>query len=75
MDVLMQKSYEMMTKADMKTFIKGTFEEIMIEINKSIELTIETKIKERTTSLKKDVDHLNKEIESLLNENNKLKQT
>ena len=73
MDGLMQKSDEMMTKADMKTFIKGTVEEIMIEINKSIEMTIETKIKEKTTSLKKDVEQLNKEIESLCNENNQLK--
>ena len=40
MDGLMQKSDEMMTKADMKAFIKGTVEEIMIEINKSIEITI-----------------------------------
>ena len=73
MDGLMQKSNEMMTKADMKTFIKGTVEEIMIEINKSIEMTIETKIKEKTTSLKKDVEQLNKEIESLRIENNQLK--
>ena len=73
MDGLMQKSDEMMTKADMKTFIKGTVEEIMIEINKSIEMTLETKIKEKTTSLKKDVEQLNKEIESLRNENNQLK--
>ena len=73
MDGLMQKSSEMMTKADMKAFIRGTVEEIMIEINKSIELTIETKIKEKTKSLKKDVDQLTKDVESLRNENNKLK--
>ena len=44
---LMKKSDDMMTKADMKTFIKSTVEEIMTEIYKTIEVTIDIKVKEK----------------------------
>ena len=40
---LINKSQDMMTKNDMKAFIKRTVEEIMNEINKNIELTIDLK--------------------------------
>ena len=36
---LMKKTDEMMTKADVKAFIKSTVEEIMTEINKNTEVT------------------------------------
>ena len=70
---LMTKSDEMMTKADMKAFIRTTVDEIMTEINKNMETTIEIKIKEKTDSMKKDIKQLNKDIELLRNENSKLK--
>ena len=70
---LIQKSDNMMSKEDMKVFIKGTVEEIMIEIYKTIEMTLESKVKEKTKTLKKDIGQLNKDIETLRNENEKLK--
>ena len=70
---LMKKSDDMMTKADMKTFIKSTVEEIMTEIYKTVEVTIDIKVKEKTETMKKQIEQLNKEIESVRNENNKLK--
>ena len=70
---LMTKSDEMMTKEDMKAFIRTTVDEIMTEINKNMETTIEIKIKEKTDSMKKDIKQLNKDIELLRNENSKLK--
>ena len=70
---LMKKSDDMMTKADMKTFIKSTVEEIMTEIYKTIEVTIDIKVKEKTETMKKQIEQLNKDIESVRNENNKLK--
>ena len=70
---LMKKTDEMMTKADMKAFIKSTVEEIMTEINKNIEMTIDIKVKEKTDAMKNDIKDLNKELETLRNENNKLK--
>ena len=70
---LMTKSDEMMTKADMKAFIRTTVDVIMTEINKNMETTIEIKIKEKTDSMKKDIKQLNKDIELLRNENSKLK--
>ena len=70
---LIQKSDTMMSKEDMKAFIKGTVEEIMIEIYKTIEMTLESKVKEKTKTLKKDIDQLTKDIESLRKENDKLK--
>ena len=51
---LRDKSQDMMTKADMKSFITATVEDIMAEINKNIELTIDIKVKERTKNLEKD---------------------
>lgn len=64
---LMSKSEDMMTKNDMKVFIKTTVEEIMTEINRNIELTIELKLEEKTRQMKS-------EMESLKEENDKLKQ-
>ena len=51
---LRDKSQDMMTKADMKSFITATVEDIMAEINKNIELTIDIKVKERTKKLEKN---------------------
>ena len=73
MSDLMKKSDDMMTKNDMKTFIKSTVEEIMTEIYKSIEVTLEIKVKEKTDKMTKELEQLNKDIESLRSENNKLK--
>ena len=64
---LMNKSQDMMTKNDMKAFIKSTLDEIMNEINKNIELTIDLKLEEKTKQKKR-------EMEALREENNKLKQ-
>lgn len=55
-----------MKKEDMVALIKSTVEEIMKEINKNIEVTIEIKLEEKTRNL-------NKEIETLKNENAALK--
>lgn len=70
---LMKKSDEMMTKEDMKAFIKSTVEEIMTEINKNMEVTIDIKVKEKTDAMNNDIKQLNKELESIRSENNKLK--
>lgn len=64
---LMNKSETMMTKQDMKTFIATTVEEIMVEINKNIEVTIELKVNEKTKKLSDDV-------KLLQDENNDLKE-
>ena len=73
MNNLMKKSDDMMTKADMKALIKTTIDEIMTEINKNIEVTIDIKINEKTDTMKKEIEQLNKDIESLRSENNKMK--
>ena len=73
MNDLTKRSEDMMTKADMKTFIKTTIDEIMTEINKNMEVTIDIKIKEKTDSMKKEIEQLNKDIESIRSENIKLK--
>ena len=70
---LKKKTEEMMTKTDMKDFIKSTVEEIMIEINKNIEVTMEIKITEKTDSMKKEIEQLKRDAESLRKENSKLK--
>ena len=66
---LMQKSDTMMSKEDMKAFIKGTVKEIMIQIYKTIIITLESKVKEKTKYLTKEIEQLSKDIESLRNEN------
>ena len=63
---------KIMTNDDMKQFIKSTVEEIINEINKGIELQIETKIKEHSKSLNKTIKDLKKENGLLQTENNKL---
>ena len=45
---LVDKNDDIMTKSDMKTFIKATVEGIMCEINKNIEVTIDIKVQEKT---------------------------
>ena len=52
---LMNKSQDMMTKNDMKAFIKSTLEEIMNEINKNIELTIDLKLEEKNKTEEKGI--------------------
>ena len=73
MNDLTKRSDDMMTKADMKTFIKTTIDEIMTEINKNMGVTIDIKIKEKTDTMKKEIEQLNKDIESIRSENIKLK--
>ena len=63
---------KIMTKDDMKAFIKSTVEEVMNEINKGIDLQIEAKIKEHSKSLNKNIEDLRKENELLKTENNTL---
>ena len=63
---------KMMTRDDMKLFIKNTVEEIMNEINKGIDLQIETKIREHSNSLNKSIENLKKENELLRLENKTL---
>ena len=63
---------KMMTKDDMKLFIKTTVEEIMNETNKGIDLQVETKIKEHSKSLNKNIEDLKKENELLRTENHTL---
>ena len=58
---LMSKSDAMMTKADMKAFIKSTVEEIMNEINTNIEMTVDIKVTEKTKQLKEEIDILREE--------------
>ena len=59
------KSQDMMTKADMKSFITATVEDIMAEINKNIELTIDIKVKERTKKFREELDMLREENDHL----------
>ena len=68
MNDLVKKSDIMMTKADMKTLNKMTIDEIMIDINKNIEVTIDIKINEKTDTMKKEIEQLNNDIESLRSE-------
>ena len=63
---------KIVTNDDMKQFIKSTVEEIMNEINRGIELQIETKIKEQSKSLNTTIEDLKKENGLLQTENNKL---
>ena len=63
---------QIMTKDDMKLFIKTTVEEIMNEISKGIELQIETKIEEQSKSLNKTIQDLKKESSLLQTENTNL---
>ena len=49
---------KVMTKDDMKLFIKTTVEEIMNEISKGIDLQIETKIQDHSKSLNKTIEDL-----------------
>ena len=63
---------QIMTKDDMKLFIKTTVEEIMNEISKGIELQIETKIEEQSKSLNKTIQDLKKENSLLQTENTNL---
>ena len=62
---LIGKNDAMMTKDDMKTFIKSTVESIMTEINKSIDITIDIKIKEKTKQLSSEVKSLKDENKCL----------
>lgn len=63
-----------MTNDEAKDFIKTTVDEIMTEINKNIEMTLDIKIKEKTVSMKKnETEQLNRDVELLRNENSKLK--
>ena len=62
---LRDKSQDMMTKADMKSFITATVEDIMAEINKNIELTIDIKVKERTKKIREELDMLHEENDHL----------
>ena len=62
---LRDKSQDMMTKADMKAFITATVEDIMSEINKNIELTIDIKVKERTKKFREELDMLREENDHL----------
>ena len=48
---LRAKTEDAMTKSDMKTFIKATVQDIMTEINKNIEVTIDIKVQERTKKM------------------------
>lgn len=70
---LMAKSESMMTKNDMQTFIKSTVEGIMTEINNNMEMTIETKVKEKTKHLGDKAKQLSDDIEGLKKENTQLK--
>lgn len=62
---LMNKTDSIMSKDDMKVFIKLTVQEIMTEINESVELTVETKINEKTKQLREEVDMLRDENDQL----------
>ena len=59
------KTEDVMTKSDMRTFIKATVEDIMMEINKNIEMTIDVKVRERTKKWKDEVDMLREENDQL----------
>ena len=63
---------KIMTKDDMKVFIKSTVEEIMVELYKGLELHIETKLEEHSKSFNKTIEDLKKENELLKIENNSL---
>ena len=62
---LRDKSQDMMTKVDMKSFITATVEDIMAKINKNIELTIDIKVKERTKKFREELDMLREENDHL----------
>ena len=59
---------KIMTKDDMKMFIKTTVEEIMNEINKGIDIQIEAKLQEHSKSLNKSIETLKTEKELLRKE-------
>ena len=63
---------KILTKDDMKTFIKSTVEEIMTEIYKGIDLQIETKLREHSKTLNKTIADLKKENDLLKTENHTL---
>ena len=54
-----------MTKVDMKSFRTATVEDIMAEIIKNIELTIDIKVKERTKKFREELDMLREENDHL----------
>ena len=58
-----------MTKDDMKTFIRATVEEVMNEINKGIDIQIEAKVREHSKLLNKNIEDMKKENELLKTEN------
>ena len=67
------KTDKIMMKDDMQKFIKTTVEEIMSEINKGIEMTIECKLKECTKAMQKDLDDIKTVNRQLSEENQSLK--
>ena len=62
---LRAKTEDAMTKNDMKTFIKATVQDIMNEINKNIEVTIDIKVQERTKKWQEEIDMLREENDQL----------
>ena len=62
---LRAKTEDVMTKNDMKTFIKATVQDIMNEINKNIEVTIDIKVQERTKKWQEEIDLLREENDQL----------
>ena len=62
---LRAKTEDAMTKGDMKTFIKATVQDIMTEINKNIEVTIDIKVQERTKKWQEEIDMLREENDQL----------
>ena len=62
---LKTKTEDVMTKSDMKTFIKATVHDIMNEINKNIEMTIEIKVQEKTKKWREEIDMLREENDQL----------
>ena len=62
---LRAKTEDAMTKSDMKTFIKATVQDIMTEINKNIEVTIDIKVQERTKKWQEEIDMLRVENDQL----------
>ena len=63
---------KIMTKDDMKVFIKSTVEEIVVELYKGLELHIETELEEHSKSFDETIEDLKKENELLKTENNSL---
>lgn len=62
---LVDKTNEIMTKKDMEVFIKATVSNIMIELNKNIEMTIDIQVREKTNRLSKKIDQLQEENKDL----------